>query len=114
MKRGWQLIKVASFGFVTLMIAGLIASLWLPNRNATDFESACYWTDAMLVFVRCGDGAWLGWLREPIYNLYFTMFYPLVPVDWLYLIAGLAAWASVVITATALWRAAFRRFTSRP
>ncbi|HRO14921.1 MAG TPA: hypothetical protein PLL33_07750 [Paracoccus sp. (in: a-proteobacteria)] len=112
MRLVWRAIEVASLSFVALMVAGGIASLWLPDRNRTDFETACYWTDAMLVFVQCGDDAWLGWLREAIYNLYFTMFFPLVPIGWPYLIAGLAAWAAVIIAGVTLWRAASRRFTS--
>ena len=114
MKWGWRLVQVASLSFVAVMVVGIVASFWLPHRNATTWESACYWTDAMLVFVQCGPSAAFGELRETIYNLYFTMFFPLLGPGqgWPYLIVGLAAWAAVVIAGVTLWRVAFRRFTS--
>lgn len=117
----WRAVQMASLSFLAVMVVGIVASLWLPRRNATDWESACYWTDAMLVFVQCGPSAPFGGLRETIYNLYFTMFYALVGSGritsgdghgWLYLIGGLAAWAAVIISGMTLWRAAAGRFTS--
>lgn len=121
MRWACRAVQAASLSFVAVMVVGIVASAWLPRRNATTWESACYWTDAMLVFVQCGPSAAFGSLRETIYNLYLTMFYALVGPDviasgdghgWFYLIAGLAAWAAVIITVATLWRMASRRFTS--
>ncbi len=119
----WRAVQAASLGFVGLLVIGLLTSRWLPPRAAANSETGCYWTDALFVFVQCGPRAPLGWLREPVYNLYFALLYPFAGVahirsahgvGWFYLIAGLAAWVAVAVGVLTLGRLIRRAFNSPP
>ncbi|MBK4216224.1 hypothetical protein JJJ17_09835 [Paracoccus caeni] len=107
----WKAISLVSVGFLFIMIAGYVASLWLPS-GGLNYGSTCFWTDAMFVFVRCGENAPFGETREAFYNLHFfvllliSAFFKHKPE---LLPMAIAAWSAIIIAVVVIVRFFYSR-----
>ena len=72
--------KIALYGsllYVLLLLLSVFMSTQLTgfHEAGAHRESVCYWTDALVIFVECGDQVIVGELRAFFYNLWLLPYY---------------------------------------
>lgn len=74
------LYKIALFGsllYVFVLLLSYLLSTSLPHlpEAGTHRGQLCYWTDAMVLGVQCGEQVLAGAWRELFYNLWLTLLF---------------------------------------
>ena len=74
---------IISAVYVVLFAASLVLGQFLPTLEdiASQRDQSCYWTDAMLAFVDCGEEVFSGTIRAHFYNLWMQPLFSLMPIS---------------------------------